>query len=381
MILNMMDNQFVASDAPMLSPCYTQDKMHWLQAYQQFSPAHFVNNIQTEFKLIKINDTLLPVTINHTEYTNSYVVSPYTAFISYAREELVKINHSVVRFALRCVINSLDGLFRLMKINRVIMINNWLLSTNLYPQMDTINTPYLIEMLTKQYPRHVLVFRSLNYYTNGSLINKLIDAGCFLSSSRQVYIFDPTQDNYLSKNNCKNDLRLVKNTHYRYIKHDEIAPADYPRIVELYHLLYLEKYSQHNPQFNEAFIALAHAEGFLYMVGLRDPSGRLDGIIGYFQIQDVITAPLVGYDTHLPKSLGLYRLLMIHVLQKTKQEKLLLNLSSGASDFKRLRGGKPYIEYSAVYTKHLRIHYRIFWRFIQGLSNGIAKPLLKKYEL
>ena len=50
------------------------------------------------------------------------------------------------------------------------------------------------------------------------------------------------------------------------------------------------------------------------MFGLRGPNGRLDGVVGCFVRNNVISSPLVGYDTTLPIDLGLYRMLSAIVL-------------------------------------------------------------------
>lgn len=383
MILSMMDNNlFLKSDDSIFQfKTFSDELLHWLHAFSHENPSTFIDNIQTNFKIIKANKTILPLSINDEEYQNSYVVSPYTAFILYSFDEVKKISNLFVRVVLRTLILLFDGFFKAFKINRVIMINNWLLSTNLYPDLEFQEIKQMIDFLSQRYPKHVLIFRSLNSYSNLALISNLKNLGCFLSASRQVYIFDPSSNHYLKRNNCKNDLRLLKKSSYTIVEHGALNENDYQRIVELYNMLYLEKYSVHNPQFNYEFIKLAHQKRTLIMMGFRNSVGKLDGIIGYFKVGNIITAPLVGYDTRIPKEKGLYRLLMIYLLKKTKEENLLLNLSSGASGFKKLRGGKPHIEYSGIYIKHLPIYLRLFWRFIQFLTNFVAKPILKKYEL
>ncbi|MGR5415062.1 hypothetical protein ACPV52_20615, partial [Vibrio astriarenae] len=83
--------------------------------------------------------------------------------------------------------------------------------------------------------------------------------------------------------------------------------------------------------------------------GFRDADGVLRAVVGVFGQGPLLTAPLVGYDTTWPQSAGLYRLLMAHVLRTTMARDAELNLSAGAAHFKRLRGGVPAIEMSAVY--------------------------------
>ena len=151
--------------------------------------------------------------------------------------------------------------------------------------------------------------------------------------------------------------------------------------LALYNLLYLEKYSRYNPQFTLAYFKKCHQDNMIYFQGYTDTNGKLKAFSGLFIIEDTITSPLVGYDINAPKKDGLYihaiHLIMLYKFQSGK----LLNLSSGASQFKRLRGGVSAMEYSVVYSQHLPIYRRIVWKFLKFITNKIGIPLMEKYEL
>jgi len=98
----------------------------------------------------------------------------------------------------------------------------------------------------------------------------------------------------------------------------------------------------------------------------------LQGVVGCFIRGGVMTVPIVGYNTGLPQRTGLYRMLMSMVLQEAAERSMLLHLSSGAAHFKRLRGGKPAIEYSAVYVRHLPAGRRIVWELLSFLLNRVG---------
>jgi hypothetical protein len=119
----------------------------------------------------------------------------------------------------------------------------------------------------------------------------------------------------------------------------------------------------------------------IYFQGYTDKNGKLKAFSGLFIIEDTITSPLVGYDINAPKKDGLYihaiHLIMLYKFQSGK----LLNLSSGASQFKRLRGGVSAMEYSVVYSQHLPVYRRIVWIFLKFITNKIGIPLIEKYEL
>ncbi|HVY71025.1 MAG TPA: GNAT family N-acetyltransferase, partial [Verrucomicrobiae bacterium] len=93
------------------------------------------------------------------------------------------------------------------------------------------------------------------------------------------------------------------------------------------------------------------------------------------------SVPFIGYDTSLPQELGLYRVLVTMLLQRTAEEKLLLNYSSGAGDFKRRRGGEPVIEFNAIYTRHLPARRRAMFAALRELSNRVGRRFLEKNEI
>jgi hypothetical protein len=60
---------------------------------------------------------------------------------------------------------------------------------------------------------------------------------------------------------------------------------------------------------------------------------------------------------------------------------LEVNLSAGAASFKRLRGGRPVIEYSAVYDRHLAPGRRFAVRTLARIVNGLGIPMMRRLRL
>ncbi|MBR7784459.1 hypothetical protein KDM89_20195, partial [Undibacterium sp. LFS511W] len=85
--------------------------------------------------------------------------------------------------------------------------------------------------------------------------------------------------------------------------------------------------------------------------------------------------PLIGYDTQLPKELGIYRRLMALLLKLAKDKQMKLHYSSGAAQFKLARGGLPALEYTAVYSQHLpavkKFSLSLFSRLLQRCAPTI----------
>lgn len=342
----------------------------------------YIDNVDTKFYALKVNDLFFPVTVNEKEYKNSYVVSPYTSVISYSLEELWKLNNKILQTVLRCFIILMSIFVKFGNINKVVIVNNWILSTNLYPSFDVKYISYIKKYMEQMFPNHTIIFRSLNKFSNTELINEMNSHNAYFLVSRQVYMIDRDDHIKIGKRyDNKADQKILSNSDYTIVPHEKILSTDYKRIVELYNLLYLEKYSYLNPKFNENLIQMLHINCGLNMTGLRDSNGTLQGIIGTFILNDTTTAPLFGYNTKLPQIHGLYRMLTALCLQQGKEKNLNINLSSGVSGFKILRGGKPEIEYSAIFVTHLPWYRRIIWKILTIFGLKIAKPILQRYKL
>ncbi|WP_373020007.1 GNAT family N-acetyltransferase [Thiomicrorhabdus sp.] len=351
-----------------------------VNAMQQHS-TKAIRNVQTELESILIESCVIPVTRNQTEYDNSYVCSPYTAYIRYARDELGLLNNRGLQWFFKGVIHVADGLLQLGKINQTVSINNWMFSTNPVPSWQESTVQEMTQKLVYANPQHSLSIRSLNWETNAELLQHLQANDWILLPARQVYLFPADDPSWWKRNNVKNDQRLLRKTQLTLLEPNQHRSADFIEIERCFNQLFIEKHSAYNPQFTAEYFEFLHLHRLVEFFSFRDESGRIVASIGLFTQHDIITAPIVGYDTQLPKSLGLYRLLMAVLLKQTHERKQTLNLSSGAGHFKRQRGGTPVIEYTALYVKHLPCSQRFIQTMFAKLLNRYAPGLLQKHEL
>ena len=101
------------------------------------------------------------------------------------------------------------------------------------------------------------------------------------------------------------------------------------------------------------------------------------GVLGVLEHDGWVTTPLIGYDTTLPKELGVYRRLMALLYEDAKRRGCRLHLSSGAGSFKAGRGGEPHLEYTAIHTRHLgpirRFAAETFARLLQRFAPGVLE--------
>ncbi|MEI2398965.1 GNAT family N-acetyltransferase [Paenibacillus phytohabitans] len=343
---------------------------------------YYISNVHTIVKVLTVDGIPVPVTVNDGNYDNSYVCSPYTHYVSYAREELALLNNRMLEGTLSIMLGGMGWLLRQGRFNRVIQVNNWLLSTNLYPALSASQLTDVLEYLRQAYPGYTIMYRSLSMETSGDLIGSLRGYGCKLVPSRQIYLLHQNSAGSKARWLVKRDHSLLAKHGYTEVSPAEITPEDISRIVELYRLLYIDKYSAYNPQFTEAFIALALERGTLQIYGLRhEQEGRLDAVLGFYERDGAMTAPLFGYDTALPQSVGLYRMLSAVLIGLAGSRGLLLHESSGVGQFKRNRGAVAAIEFSAVYDRGTSWLNRCGWSFLELLLRRIGMPLIQKLKL
>lgn len=359
---------------------YGQYAREYLTPLVERGAQPFIANVSTTVKVLTVGGVPVPITVNDTEYDNSYVCSPYTHYVSYAREELALLNNRLLEGGLSFLLTGIGWLLRRARFNRVVQINNWLLSTNLYPALSGEQLTAVMEFLRREYPGYTLICRSLSHETSEELIGSLVNYGCKLVPSRQIYLLHPNSSGSKARWLLKRDMGLMAKHGYTEAGPEEITPEDIPRIVELYKLLYIDKYSAHNPQFTEAFIALALEQKTLQVYGLRK-EGRLDAVLGFYEREGAMTAPLFGYDTDLPQSVGLYRMLSAVLIGLAGSKGLLLHESSGVGQFKRNRGAAGATEYSAVYDRGTSLLNRCGWSFLELLLRRIGMPLIQKLKL
>ncbi len=338
-----------------------------------------VANLETELSTLRLGPHILPVTRNDGVPT-CYVCCPSMAYLDYAREELRHFSaHPALKAVLRGLIGTVRPLLGASGLDRQVQPNNWLVSTNILPDLRAAEIMAATAMLTEQWPDHAVVWRSVNAVNHVQLKARFEAAGYKALASRQIYLFDARQSAPpIGRDETRDRKLLVQGD---FIPTRRFSGSDFERMAWLYQALYLDKYTPLNPRYTPEFLERAQAEGLLDLVGLRGPSGSLDGVIGLFRQGDTLTAPVVGYDTGLPAEIGLYRRLMALALTQAREQRLLYNMSGGAAGFKRNRGAVPALEYMMVYTRHLPAPRRAATRLIQMILDGIGVPLLKRFAL
>lgn len=340
----------------------------------------FAANLDTRVEMLQAGEVVFPVTINDAETDNAWVCSPRTTYGDYALEEAVRYAPRWTSPALQLLGRGTDAWLRRASIDHAVAINNWLLSTNLYPALAALSVEWMLKEALTRWPGHAIWLRSINEIEHRDWLVELERLGFVLIPSRQVYLFHDVAALAQVRHNLKIDLKLAAKQSGR-ARNDDMADADYARIAELYEQLYMRKYSRCNPHYNAEFMRRWHRAGLLEFDGFRDPDGRLLCIAGHFRQGQTLTTPIVGYDTALPQRMGLYRLLTACTFEHAIADSCDINFSAGAAGFKRLRGGRPSIEYSAVYVRHLPAATRRVVAWLSRLTRGVGVPIMRRYEL
>jgi Acetyltransferase (GNAT) domain len=352
-----------------------------VRAYRQIGGlTDGVSNLATEVDFVGSGADSIPVTVNHAEANNCWVCSPHTAYIRYSREELRRLAHPLIAGPLGAICGALGAYFWKAEIDTAVAINNWVLSTNLYPPLNPQILMGWIQEAQQRWPRHAIWFRSLNGRYTPDWLAQLSNLGFDLIPSRQVYLYDRINLSVRLHANLRRDLKLLRERRHDVVAADAWSPADFERAAALYEKLYMHKYSRLNPYYGGSFLRAWHLVGLLKLIGYRGASGELEAVVGVFESGSTLTAPIVGYDTDSPPRRGLYRLLMASVYELAASSGRRINLSAGAADFKRLRGGIATIEYSAVFSKHLPSNRRRAVRVLSRLASSLGEPLMRKFQ-
>lgn len=341
-----------------------------------------VSNIrQVQLELLSTEQQSFPISINPLQRVahNCYVVSPYAMYIDYAKDELYKLNNKLLETCLKPVIAGFAKLLDWANIDRLVILNNYLVSTNLYDTNTWLkeNINQLVASLKQRYPQHAIALRSLNDQQHAALISKLKTAGFIAVPSRQVYI----AENPLSKRDSRKDQKLCQHSNLQKKLGSDFSPEDYAQCKALYDQLYLEKYSKLNPHYQSSWLAQGQASGWLTLRGLHAEGQPLTAALGWLQTADCITTPIFGFDTQQALQNGLYRQLNYCTFEHAKQQQKIINMSSGAANFKRNRGAIASIEYTLVYCQHLPKITRSIWQLLSSVLVYGAVPLLKKLQL
>ena len=354
------------------------------------------SNVDAELSVVEISGERLPMTVppsvrpsarSASADPQSYVVSPVTHYLHYAREEVGELRSRVARLAARGLLRALAVMLAVSHVDDIAFVGNALVSTNLQPQVAEAELAELTTVLRSTYPRLAIGWRSV--HGRGSLLPEMLRrSGYRLIPARSVLFTDTRGIGWARMRDTVRDRAVYEKSAY-VARPAVIDPATgmsslpvRERIAQLYTQLYVDKYSRLNPRYTAAFIGVAQQSGLLEFVLLEhEVDARIDGVFGFRVADGFLAAPVLGYDTSLPQEWGLYRMLSYLVARTAHENGVQLHNSSGVAEFKRNRGAEPEFEYTAVYTRHLPWRHRAGWALLETVVRTVAVPLVLREGL
>ncbi len=337
-----------------------------------------IANAACDVQLLRMGAARLPVTVDDGTHGHSYVSSPHSAYVLYARDEIALMGLGGLRYAAEGVLAGLAGLLRLARLNRAVHLDNWLLSTNLHGEWDGAGLAEMRGMLAERFPDHAVILRSVDAWTCPALLEAVRADGWTLLPARQVWVTDDLARDWRPRNNTANDARALRRSGLVVERPTTIDAADAQRIAALYHQLYVGRYSAINPVFTPQFVMLSAESGLLSYCLLRDDAGVIMGFAALRSACGVGTVPMMGYDTSRPQSEALYRIASYAAADLALERGLRFHGSAGASQFKRNRGARGVIEYMAVDARHLSAPRRAGLAMLAAGLNRFMVPMLEQ---
>lgn len=351
---------------------------HHVAGFRAAGTPALITNAACEMLLLRMGDARLPVTVDDGAHGRSYVSSPHSAYVLYARDEIALMGLGGLRYAAEGVLAVLAGMLRLARLNRAVHLDNWLLSTNLHGEWDGAGLANMRTALAGRFPDHFMIIRSVDDWTCPALMDAVRTDGWTLLPARQVWVTDDLARDWRVRNNTANDARALRRSGLVVDQPEQIAEPDAERIATLYHQLYVGRYSAINPIFTAPFIMQSAANGLLTYRLLRDAAGEILAFTALRCAGGVGTVPMMGYDTQRPQSQALYRIASFCAADLAMERGLRFHGSAGASQFKRNRGARGVIEYMAVDGRHLSAPRRAGLALLAAGLQRFMVPMLEK---
>ena len=315
----------------------------------------YITNTKTRFYFLRVDDFILPLTVNDKEYNNSYLTSNYYA-VKRLREKWPKILYPLVA--------GIGFILKSAQVNRSVIVNNWLLSNSLYPKLSDEQVELMTHFLAKRFPSHLLMLRSLNETDCSDLLGQLKSLRYHTFFSRSVFMYNPEDKKGKREGYHKRrDLRLMENGGYLVEKE-----ADFARCITLYNLVYRDKHTPFCPHYTVDYLKKAVESDFLEIRVLKRGAETV-GVFGFSIRNNTMIVPFFGYDTKLDEKVEIYRILTRLIIEKAEERNVLLNDGSGGDQAKKFRGMKESNEYAAIYARHLPPIRKFFWNLSERCSN------------
>lgn len=321
----------------------------------------YIRNVETTLYLLKVNEQIIPLTLNEREYDNSYLTSNYFP-INYL-EELLQRKYPRLHWLQKPLVHTLGLFLKGVKINKVAIVNNWLLTTNIYPSLTLEEVKALTHFVKKRFPDHLILFRSLNTRKCQQLASDLAGEQYKMVGARSVFIFDPAEQSSFPKKalyHHRRDKRLIEKEGYEVVYNEQLTVDELKVALNLYRRVYIGRHTKYSPEYTQRFLECAMKTNFFDLIGVKK-GGELLGVMGCTERNGTLIVPFFGFDREKGGPNHIYRILTNLAIDEAMKRGVVLNDGSGGDKAKRERGMRAFPEYVALYSAHLPLYRRIFW--------------------
>lgn len=365
------------------------DKCHWPegeegeQARRYIEPLvrlgvkHFVDNIDTSYAVLIAFGKAIPLTINHAEYDNSFICSPYGHYVAYSFFWAEHLENRLYKYAILPFLKLYGKVMRAGQINKVVIVNNWLFTTNPTPELSQEELKRITQFLQERCPEHAIVFRSITTDMCPEFCEALKSNAYQMIASRYMWLTKGDDEAVFKTRIFKSDLKFISQKAFEVINEEGLKETDADKMQELYRALYIQKYSTLNPQFNAQFMKHLISSSLLKLQAIRDGES-LEGVVGYHQKNDKMISPLFGYNPQ-NENKGTYRYLSTLLMLAAQKHQALFNQSAGGGFYKKTRRAYGCMEYTAVYHSHLTVKRRLPWQALAYMLNTFGSKAMKNY--
>jgi hypothetical protein len=345
----------------------------------------YIRNLDVDIALLTYGNHLIPIAFGKESAKNqAYVASNTGQYINYPINELGKLDvlKGVKKWLTISFLKILKSITSAGKFDHCIFVNAFMLSSNLWGRMEGLNAAELIQFLKNRYPDRSIIFKGITGEFHQQLYQDLLGNHCRAVFARELYFLDPKNSKYKKKRPFVIDRKLAEKLEgtidWKYPYH--LQEDEKENFLNYYKALYLDKYSDFNPDYRKEFLELVSQSEFFKIGSIKD-TDRFLGAQVVFRRENFMTTPFIGYDRDEPKETGLYRLLNYYLTKETVDQECILNMSSGAGNFKKQRGGKPVLEFNMVYFSHLSAVRQLPWRVFEYIGRKIVIPNLSKLNI
>lgn len=366
------------------NPCEAVAASTWLDAAAQGQATHWVANVDAQVKRLSVAGVSVPLLMDGpTARLNSYVCGAQAAWCDYALEEALRALSGprlraahAIGLPLRA---SAGALMAAAGMHRAAWIDNALFSTQLHdPHLAALAGAVSNEASLFAGER-LLLWRNQCAEVDPALFKALQNSGWVMLPARRIYLCDPSDSGLWKRNHVRKDQRLLDDGAVQWLRPSELREADLAELRACFRTLFIDKHSALNPDFTPAFFERCLKKSDpLELHGLRW-KGRIVGVLGLYARHGWLTTPLIGYASDVPAQLGVYRRLMAGLLRAARDRGLKLHYSSGAGEFKRNRGGEPFLEYTAANPHFMPAARRAAFELFARPLRQLAPQILERY--